>query len=265
MCRHAAYVGPGTSISSLFELPHGLEHQSFAARELLTGVVCADGFGVGWYDGDTRPEPGRYANPMPVWSDKNIQQFGPIVHSPLMVAAVRNATIAGSNTEANCAPFADGRYLLSHNGYLEDFEASWRETMSQEWIAPQRIRHIRGNTDSEFLFQALLSRHDESEAASSSLPTAIQSLLQDIGTHAKQTGKDAYVNLLVADGVRLIATRYSTNDRVNSLYYLPDGDQFPGAHVVASEPLYDDPLWEPVAPNAILVLSAYAPPVRLQA
>ncbi len=253
MCRHAAAVGPSIRLTELvFDLPHGLEHQSYAAKELLTGSVCADGFGVAWYDADTRAEPGRYASAMPVWSDKNLRSFGPIVHSNLVMAAVRNATVAGSNIEANCAPFVSGKYAFSHNGFLQDLPR-WTAWLKDQ-IDPQI--HIHGDTDSAWLFAMILTR-----VQSDDLPTAVQSVVKDVLAHGASENLEAHLNLLVADGQRLVATRAGTGAQ-NSLYHLADGEEFPGCHVVASEPLYED-AWTTVQESTIVILQAGAPPVRL--
>jgi len=263
MCRHAAAVGPGIAIAEIMrDLPHSLLHQSYRARELLTGVVCADGFGIGWYEPDVRPEPGRYASPFPIWSDGNLASFGPLVRSPMILGAVRNATVAGRNDAANCAPFASGRHLLSLNGHLEAFDEHWRDGFLRDLVAPARRPLVQGSTDGELLFQAVLSAVDAHEG-SAALATAVQETLRNILGHARETGLVAQVNVLASDGESLVATRAGTEELQNSLYLLRDGEESPGSTLVASEPLYDDPLWEPVPPDTVLVLRGGAPPVRL--
>ncbi len=259
MCRHAAYVGPAVSISTLTHASsHDLVHQSYEARELLTGVVCADGFGVTWYEPSTRPEPARYASAMPIWSDRNLSSFGPLVQSECIMAAVRNATVAGTSSEENCAPFTSGRYAFSLNGFLEDFESSWQPWVIER-IAPERQSLVRGKTDGEFLFQAVLTRVDEGD----DLATATQSILREAADHAAAIGKEAQLNILLTDGGRVIATRCGTAGRSNSLYVLADGDDLPGSVVVASEPLMDDSGWKAVDDGSVVVLQAGAPAVRL--
>lgn len=264
MCRHAAYLGPGIAASELLcDLDHSLTHQSYQARELLTGVVCADGYGFGWFDPD-RSEAARYAYPGPIWSDPNLASTAPSIRSTLLMAAVRNATVAGSNTHANCAPFQDGPYLFSLNGFLTDYPTAWNEAIDS-WLPKKRGNRLKGNTDAEHLFQILLARLEESEGGPADLPNAVQGLVRDVLAYAASNGLEAHLNLLVSDGKRLVATRAGTSPTQNSLYLLQDGDEFPGAHLVASEPLYDDPLWEPVNPDTVLVLQQDAPPVRLRA
>ncbi|MGB0653446.1 MAG: class II glutamine amidotransferase [Thermoplasmatota archaeon] len=269
MCRHAAYVGPAPGIT-LDQLclsgDHSLLHQSYLARELLTGTVCADGHGVAWYDTGTRPEPARYTCALPIWADTNLPSFAPVVWSCLAIAQIRNATEAGTTSEANCHPFVDGCISFSHNGYLDDFAGSWRHWMTQE-IAPGRLARLRGMTDSEHLFQLLLTYLDEDEAPASddlALPRAIQRLLRTVAERAEAAGLLAQLNLLVSDGRQLVATRFAAaTPQANSLYLLSDGDDHPDGHLVASEPFDQDPLWSPVAEGTVLVLDAGAPPVRL--
>lgn len=259
MCRHAGYIGPRASIAPVVtDLPHSLLHQSYAAKELLPGVtVNADGFGVAWYDLDVRAEPARYARGTPIWSDAELPDLGRMLHAPAFLAAVRSATVAGQNTDANAAPFTSGRWSWSLNGYLAQFE-TWRPHFEAHWLDEARRRRIQGSTDGEWLFQAFLTRLDAGEE-----PThALRGLLDDVRAFGREHGLPTQLNLLACDGDRIYATRAGTEAASNSLHHLADGDDFPGGHVVASEPVGPGD-WQPVAHDTLLVLSAGAPPVRL--
>ncbi len=261
MCRHAAYLGPGVTADELVTAhPHSLLHQSYQARELLSGVVCADGHGFGWLDPD-RSVAGRYASAAPVWSDPNLATMAPSIRSRLIIAAVRNATVATANAPEDAAPFQHGLYLWSLNGALQDYDGHWRDIV-QDWIAPDKRAVVKGRTDGEALFAAWLSRIDESNGASAGLQ-ALQSLLRDVVAEADRSGLEAQLNILATDGTHLYATRAGSRPTQNSLYTLHDGDDFPDAWVVASEPLYDDARWEPVATDSVIAFAADAPPVRL--
>lgn len=259
MCRHAAYVGPGIALTELMlDLDHCLRHQAYAARELLTGVVCADGYGITWYAPDVRSEPARYASVLPIWNDGNLRQFGPVVRSGTVMGAVRNATVEGSISVENCAPFVAGRLCLSLNGYLGGFDDAWAQHMEEAWLGNEARRAVLGTTDAEHILHMIAARMDVG------LATAVQSTVRDLVDHAQNNGLEAQLNLLVSDGDQVVATRAGNLERQNSLYLLRDGDEFPGGQVVASEPLYDDPLWEPVDRDQVVVLRAGSPPVRLR-
>lgn len=261
MCRHAAYIGPGIALGEILaDLDHCLLQQSYQPRELLTGVVCADGYGVTWYTPDAGPDAARYAYPGPIWSDSNLQSMAPFVRSPIVVAAVRNATIAGSNTVANCAPFRHGRLSLSHNGYLEDFAASWQRDLV-DGLSSEARGAIHGDTDSQHIFALLIDALAEHK---DNLPAATQSVCRDLLERATQLGKVAQLNLLLSDGQHVIATRSGSKPTQNSLYVLQDGEEFPDAVVLASEPLYDDPAWEPVRTDTLIAAQAGAPLVRMK-
>lgn len=261
MCRHAGYIGPSSPLAPVMtDLDHSLLKQSYLARELMDGqTVNADGFGVAWYDPDVRPEPARYVNPFPIWSDPDLPGFGALTQSPCFIGNVRNATVAGTTAAANCAPYVDGRWSFSLNGYLTEFQEQWRTPMMREWISDDRLRYIHGVTDTEFLFQALLTRMDDGAEPAH----AIKSLSQDVAAFGRDHDLPVQLNLLLSDGDHLYATRDGTKDACNSLYHLHDGEEFPDAHVIASEPLMDDPEWAPVEPGTLLVLSGGAPTVRL--
>lgn len=248
MCRHAAYVGPGIAITELtHDLPHSLQVQAYAARELISGVVCADGFGAAWYlDG----EAGRYASDMPIWSDESLPSFGRITRSPIVMAAVRNASEAGTNHARNSAPFVRGNLTFSHNGFIRELPR-W-----ETWFHEHVDTRPAGQTDSEWMLLLIESLLEEG------LAMAVQRAARMILDKARELEVPCQLNWLISDGEVVVATRAGLGHQ-NSLYLLNDGSEFPDAFVVASEPLYDDPLWEKVNENSLLVLQAGAPPVRL--
>ncbi|HEX2419812.1 MAG TPA: ergothioneine biosynthesis protein EgtC, partial [Micromonosporaceae bacterium] len=59
MCRHLLWLGQSVTLSALLlDPPHSLLRQSWAPRDMRGGgTINVDGFGVGWYQGDT---PVRY-------------------------------------------------------------------------------------------------------------------------------------------------------------------------------------------------------------
>lgn len=260
MCRHAAYVGPAIPLTYLLWDPeHSLRIQARRPRELLVGSTCADGFGVAWYHPETSANAARYANPLPLWADNNVPGFGAMTASGTQIAAVRDATVEGTNTAENCHPFTDGQYSFSHNGYLEAFHDDWKEEVLS-WIAPERLKKIRGSTDSEHLFQAILTEADQNEGPEA-LVVAVKQIIGRVLPLAQQLGRKCQLNFLISNGNGVIATREGNQPAANSLYTLVDGIDTPGGIVIASEPLHEGD-WQAVQEGTLLVANGDAPLVR---
>src|SRR5437763_14306615 len=117
MCRHLAYLGPPVTLEELVLTPeHSLLQQSYAPRFQRHGTVNADGFGVGWWQPDRRPEPARYRTARPMWTDRSFASLAGVVTASAVVAAVRSATPPSPAEESGCAPFTAGPRLFSPNG-----------------------------------------------------------------------------------------------------------------------------------------------------
>ena len=117
MCRHLGWLGRETSVSSLvLDPPHGLRVQSYAPRRQKHGLMNADGWGVGFFDGAT---PRRWRSAAPLWGDVSFASVAPALRSHCVVAAVRSATVGMPIEASATAPFTDGEWLLSHNGVVD--------------------------------------------------------------------------------------------------------------------------------------------------
>jgi glutamine amidotransferase len=55
---------------------HSLYEQSYRPREMITGTVNVDGFGVGWYVPEVDPTPVRFVSAAPMWADPNFDALG---------------------------------------------------------------------------------------------------------------------------------------------------------------------------------------------
>jgi glutamine amidotransferase len=76
-CSLLAYLGPPLRLGSLLGgQEHSLVVQSYRPREMISGTVDADGFGVGWYIPEVDPTPVRYASTAPIWADANLESLG---------------------------------------------------------------------------------------------------------------------------------------------------------------------------------------------
>jgi len=116
MCRWVAYRGETTSFEHYVTEPeHSLITQSLSALQATSGTN-GDGFGLGWYG--AHPEPGLYRETRPAWSDENLRYLCRHLQSHLFFAHVRAAT-GTAVTRQNCHPFACGRWMFMHNGFVE--------------------------------------------------------------------------------------------------------------------------------------------------
>lgn len=237
MCRHLAYLGPRVALGSVLVDPgHSLYRQSWAPRRQRYGTVNADGFGVGWYaEGD--PVPARYRRAGPVWADLSFADLTRVVRSGALLAAVRDATLAGADGEAAAAPFAAGTWLFSHNGAV----AGWPGSLA----APARslpaadVLSMEARTDSAFVWALVLARLRAGDPQGQALADTV--------LEVAAAAPGSRLNLLLTDGGTVTATAWG-----DSLWYLTG----PGSRtVVASEPYDDDPRWQEVPDRTLLVAS----------
>ncbi|HVQ88261.1 MAG TPA: ergothioneine biosynthesis protein EgtC [Actinomycetes bacterium] len=233
MCRHIAYLGEPRSLSSLLVEPkHSLVRQSYAPREQRHGKVNADGFGVGWYaPGD--PEPARYRQDTPIWSDPSFPDLARVVRSTAIIAAVRSATAGTAGGVEAAAPFSDSTYLFSHNGAI----AGWPDQLAGllDKIPADRLVDLVARTDSALIWAIV----QEALASGLSPDRALTSTVQQL--RAESAGR---LNLLLLSRRQIFATRSG-----DTLYHreLSDGV------VVASEPYDDAPGWTAVPEDSVLI------------
>ncbi|MFH9399336.1 ergothioneine biosynthesis protein EgtC [Streptomyces sp. NPDC017638] len=237
MCRHLAYLGPDEPLGRLLVEPaHGLYRQSWAPRRQRYGTVNADGFGVGWYaPGD--PAPARYRRSGPIWADLSFADLARVVRSGAVLAAVRDATLAGADAEAAAAPFAAGRWLFSHNGLI----AGWPDAAAPlvSALPPVELLSLQARTDSAFVWALVLHRLRAGQAPERALGEPVRELAR--------AAPASRLNLLLTDGATITATTWG-----DSLWYRAE----PGrSTVVASEPYDDDPLWREVPDRTVLTAS----------
>ena len=222
MCRHLGWLGREVTISSLvLDRPHSLRVQSYAPRRQKHGLMNADGWGVGFFDGSVDGEiPRRWRSPAPLWGDTSFESIAPALRSHCVVAAVRSATVGMPIEASATAPFTDGRWLLSHNGVVD--RAVLPAGTSAESVC-----------DSAILAATIFARGLD----------ALAETIVRIG-HADP---DARLNVLAANGSRLLATVWGDT---LSLLRREDGV------VLASEPYDDEYDWEDVPDRHLVEVTA---------
>lgn len=234
MCRHLAYLGPPVTLHDLLlGPPHSLLRQSWEARHQDRMPLNADGFGVGWYDHDRRPEPARYRNPRPIWTDRSFASIAGLTASTAVLAAVRAASPGLPIEESGNAPFTNGPWLFSHNGTVDRF-LEGVGTELRRLVSDSRLGIIEGASDSEVLFALLLDRLDAGASPAEGLAALIDVVRE------RTTGR---LNFLLSDGTAITATTFG-----NSLF-VRQGDDFV---IVASEPHDDEPGWERIDDGSVV-------------
>lgn len=246
-----AYLGgPEVTLASLvLEPDHSLLVQSYAPEEMMSGVVNADGFGVGWYVPWSGEEPAVYRSNQSMWADRSFAGISPKVRSGSVFAAVRSATPGLPVEESGVPPFASGPYAFMHNGAIDGFRGGpmrlLRDSLSDEAYAG-----LLGVTDSETVFALTLDALGDGAG----LDEALEEAVRRVGAVCGKLGTGATLNLALTDGKGMAFTRCSTTGLGNSLYVIEDGDAFPGATVVASERLDGDSGWREVPDRHLLTV-----------
>jgi gamma-glutamyl hercynylcysteine S-oxide hydrolase len=216
VCRHLAWLGRPRSLASLvLEPPSSLLVQSWAPRRQRYGTVNADGWGVGFWAGG-REGPVRWRSARPLWGDPSFASVAPVLVSGCVVAAVRSASAGMPLEESAVAPFTDGRWLLSHNGRVD------------RAVLPP-VRDAESTVDSALLAALVFSRG----------PGALGDVVREVGT----ADPAARLNLLAADGTRLLATTWG--DTLSALV-TDEGT------ALASEPWDDDPAWTDLPDHSLV-------------
>ncbi len=241
MCRWIAYRGETTALEHYVTEPsHSLVSQSIHALE-STASVNGDGFGLGWYG--QHPEPGLYREIRPAWSDDNLRYLCRHLQSHLFFAHVRAAT-GTAITRPNCHPFASGKWMFMHNGFVGSWSRLRRrvEALIPDALYPARI----GTTNSEAIFLAMMGAGMDQPVA------AAESVLGLITNLANETdpGDRFRFTAALSNGKDLYAFRYAVNDKANTLYYRENERGI----VIVSEPLDSDlKSWTAVPENTVVI------------
>ncbi|MGQ2970411.1 class II glutamine amidotransferase [Rhizobium sp. TH135] len=246
MCRWAAYRGVPIFLEELVTSPaHSLIEQSHCATRAKT-ATNGDGFGLAWY-GD-RPEPGRFRDVLPAWSDCNLKSLASQIRSPLFLAHVRAAT-HGATRRDNCHPFVQGNWSFMHNGQIDNFD---RIRRPMEGMLDDEHFHARvGTTDSELLFLLAL-QFGLRERPIAAMSEAV-GFVEQISLHLTGTAR-IRMTAAFSDGKTLYAVRYSTDEYAPTLFAAPMGPK--GSFCLVSEPLNDETdTWVEIPAGSAVILS----------
>ena len=217
-----------------------VEHRTLLAerpRSLAAlGEEHRDGWGLATAcDGRWRIDKGT----RPASRDARFRERAFSCRGEILVSHVRKRTV-GPVRRTNAHPFRSGRWVLAHNGTIED----------RAWIAartsPERAAEIRGDTDSEAFFAFVLTRFDEGAPIDETLSSTLAECRSRPGFGS--------FNFLLSDGANVWAHRFG-----RSLYVLERGgaqheNRRASAVFVASEAMTNE-AWREVASGTLLRVS----------
>jgi glutamine amidotransferase len=239
-----AYVGPPLAPARLiYDVPHGLEQQACAPKEMVSGTVNVDGTGLAWWNGD-ETEPLRYVTTAPPWSDPNLPHLTRRISGRAILAAVRSATPGIPSGAAGVAPFVDADLAVTHNGYMKGFEGPIGRRLI-EGLSDDLHARLEIRSDSLALFLLMVARRRE--RTEQPLDELLAGVCSEAAALAHAEGRTASLNFLACDGRRIAATRCAVGVPSNSLYLQRGGAAWADDSVLlASEPLDGDGGWQAV-------------------
>ncbi|MBP1851451.1 class II glutamine amidotransferase [Rhizobium halophytocola] len=245
MCRWAAYRGEPLYLEELVSSPaHSLIEQSHCATKAKTSTN-ADGFGLAWY-GD-HPEPGRFRDVLPAWSDCNLKSLSRHVRSPLFLAHVRAAT-HGATRRDNCHPFVKDSWSFMHNGQVEHFADLRRRIESM--LDDEHFNARTGSTDSELLFLLAL-QFGLAERPLEAMGEAI-GFVEHLSREVKGMAQIKFT-VAFSNGKSLYAVRYASEGYAPTLFAAPMGRD--GGYCLVSEPLDDNKdTWAEIPPGSAVIV-----------
>jgi len=192
-----------------------------------------DGWGLAyWQDVEARVE----KSPEPGWQSSRFLDLAHHLHSSLVLAHVRKATLPRAPGMQNTHPFihdcCDRKWIFAHNGMVPEIA---------NWGCASPVCHPEGETDSETAFCHLLADIAGNYDAADH-PGWLAHLAAAANTIAA-TGK---FNFLLSDGRFLMAYGH------DHLYYLQDEDGRQRYALISTEPLTHED-WHAFAPGELRV------------
>jgi predicted glutamine amidotransferase len=215
MCRALLYLGKPVLLDNLLYQPDSaLVRQSYMPKMLH--MMNLAGFGMRAWDRQSRApgKPWAYSSTeLPVF-DRNLKNLAEKVEASAVLAHVRGVAYSTDVeiSPANVHPFQfpGSPLAMAHNGDLARF-ADLKPALASQ-VPESLARHIRGTTDSEWIYALVLSglpdpaRRPEGDE----LAHALQRALAIIRRERDRLGIDSSssVNLFACDGTQLAAVRY---------------------------------------------------------
>jgi len=247
-------------------------HRSLMDADNALGAQSTDhrdGWGVAFYV-DGAPHITR--SPTTAIDCALFQRVSGIVASETVLAHVRRAT-NGENSVLNCHPFQYGKWIMAHNGDIQDFPKH-RDELARR-VAPRLRRYILGETDSEvlfFLFLTQLSQHGplSGRIGVEEVTAALQSTLAQVREvcDVDADKEPSLLTTIVTDGTTMVAaeggkelfwstykTRCGDRDSCPSLSpecEAPSESGYVNHLIFSSEVILGENIWLPLEPGELI-------------
>ena len=247
-------------------------HRSLMDADNALGAQSTDhrdGWGVAFYV-DGAPHITR--SPTTAIDCALFQRVSGIVASETVLAHVRRAT-NGENSVLNCHPFQYGKWVMAHNGDIQDFPKHREELLRR--VAPRLRRYILGETDSEvlfFLFLTQLSQHGplSGRIGVEEATKALRSTLEDVREicDVDPNRESSLLTTIVTDGTTMVAaeggkelfwstykTRCGDRDTCPSLSpecEAPSESGYVNHLIFSSEVILGENIWLPLEPGELI-------------
>ena len=236
MCRLLGYLGSSIQLERiLIEPEHSLIIQSYKPQEMTSGLLNADGFGIGWYGLDRDSSPYIYRNILPIWNDANLPPLARYIKSHCFLGYVRSATSNLSVDMINCQPFSHQGLVFVHNGFIDNFRSTLYRPI-RDRLSDFAYQRIEGTTDSEHIFALIVNKLEAD--SNLTLQQALNNTVMNLAKLAEEDNIEFSANMVLSNGKELAACRYANRKQSPSLYYIKDNSRFSDAVIVASEPLF---------------------------
>ena len=247
-------------------------HRSLMDADNALGAQSTDhrdGWGVAFYV-DGAPHITR--SPTTAIDCALFQRVSGIVASETVLAHVRRAT-NGENSVLNCHPFQYGKWVMAHNGDIQDFPKHREELLRR--VAPRLRRYILGETDSEVLFFLFLTQLSQHGPLSGRIGVEEATMaLRSTMVHVREIcdvdpGKESsLLTTIVTDGTTMVAaeggkelfwstykTRCGDRDACPSLSpecEAPSKSGYVNHLIFSSEVILGENIWLPLEPGELI-------------
>jgi len=247
MCRLVAFHGPPAPLSRLvFGGSHSLVRQSWAPRELLSGSVNADGWGVSWWPSGAERAV-RIARAEPIWFDPDLPGLLATLSAGSVLAALRNTTPGLPVDRSGLLPLLRDRWAFALNGYVPAFRARHMRRL-REQLPDGFYARLEGVSDAETLFHLALAA-----LAGGADPVDALAEVRDRVAARMGPKETAPLTMVLSDRSGFVALHTTVNGEVNSLYLRQGGDLVGEGVLLASERLDETEGWRRVPDHSVVV------------